>query len=412
MATEQEIRNAERRAENLTRNGAVTSFSVPPRSSTTSGFTSMVPSIPASPEVEAFVRGSGNAFFGSPSTRPPTVPAPTGGGGAGSGGAGGGSSQGMTAEQALALAKFNYEKQQDANKLSGLQNYFNSGSFNKTFDNLLKMIETQGQTSRGDIGKAYERATTGIDEGYGVAQNLGDEGYRVLNAYLTANQNNPYAGLRAQVGSAPDALTDYLSAYGVSDLPVRGQIEADQLQAQQGAGNFQNLIDVLNSIAQQGAGSRAAESQMAQLVFNTALGQDRAGYRSQAENAQAQALAQLAAQIAERQFGVESNRGTVSQQLAQAVAELGGNTGSGSSSGGGSNNSSGGGGSGGGSSTNNNNLDTMDIRDRGPLPGQLAQTATPQEIVANQLANLLVPAQAQNTTAQELLAELNARRGR
>jgi hypothetical protein len=31
----------------------------------------------------------------------------------------------------------------------------------------------------------------------------------------------------------------------------------------------------------------------------------------------------------------------------------------------------------------------------GPLPGQLAQTASPQEIVANQLANLLAPAQAQ-----------------
>jgi hypothetical protein len=48
----------------------------------------------------------------------------------------------------------------------------------------------------------------------------------------------------------------------------------------------------------------------------------------------------------------------------------------------------------------------------GPLPGQLAQTATPQEIVANQLANLLAPAQAQGSTAQQLLDELNARRGR
>jgi hypothetical protein len=49
----------------------------------------------------------------------------------------------------------------------------------------------------------------------------------------------------------------------------------------------------------------------------------------------------------------------------------------------------------------------------GPLPGQLAQTASPQEIVANQLANLLAPAQAQgSSTVQQLLDELNARRGR
>jgi hypothetical protein len=126
-----------------------------------------------------------------------------------------------------------------------------------------------------------------------VASDLGDTGFNALNAYLQANPNNPYAGMTAQVGSAPDALTNYLSAYGVSDAPVQGQIQADQLQAQQGAGNFQNLIDVLSGVAQQGAGSRGAESEMAQLLFNTSLGQDRAGYTSQANNAQAAALAQL-----------------------------------------------------------------------------------------------------------------------
>jgi hypothetical protein len=47
-----------------------------------------------------------------------------------------------------------------------------------------------------------------------------------------------------------------------------------------------------------------------------------------------------------------------------------------------------------------------------PLPGHLLETASPQELVANQLANLLAPAQAQGTTAQQLLDELNARRGR
>ena len=47
----------------------------------------------------------------------------------------------------------------------------------------------------------------------------------------------------------------------------------------------------------------------------------------------------------------------------------------------------------------------------GPLPGQLAQTATPEQIVANQLANLLAPAQAQGTSAQQLLDQLNERRG-
>jgi hypothetical protein len=165
---------------------------------------------------------------------------------------------------------------------------------------------------------------TGIDEGYGAAQGVGDDGFRALNAYLVQNPNNPYANMRAQVGSPSDAMSQYLGAYGVSDMPVQGQIQADQLQAQQGAGNFQNLIDVLSGVAQQGAGSRAAESQMAQNFFNTSLGQDRAGYRSQAENAQAQALAALQQRMFDSQFGVESDRNALANQLVQKVMDIDG----------------------------------------------------------------------------------------
>ena len=320
-ATEQEIKNAERLSNYLTTNGAITKQVFPPsRNSLTPGFTSNVMSVPASPEAESLLRTSGNFLFNKPNTTPPPKPKPKSGGG----NAGGGSSQGMTAEEALALAKFNYDKEKDANKLAGLQNYFNSGSFNKTFDDLLEMIATQGAESQKNITNAYDRATTNIDDGYDVASGLGTEGYNALNQYLAQNQNNPYAGMQASVGSAPDALSDYLSAYGVSDLPVQGQIQADQLQAEQGAGNFQNLIDLLSSVAQQGATSRGAESQMSQLMFDTNLGQERAGYQSQASNAQAQALAALQQQMAERQFGVESNRGTVANQLAQVLAEING----------------------------------------------------------------------------------------
>lgn len=302
-------------------------------------------------------------------------------------------SSGTGASDVLARDKFNYEKQQDAKKASGLSDYYTGGSYNTGFDALLKMIADQSKVSEGAIGGAYERALQNIGQGYDVAKGLGDEGYGALNAYLAANQNNPYAGITARVGSAPDALTNYLSAYGVSDAPVRGQIEADQLQAQQGAANFQNLANTLSALAQQGAGSRAAESQMAQLLFNTGLGQERAGYTSQAENAQAQALAALQQAVYESRFGVEEKRNALAQELAQTISQLTGAAPTKSSGGSGSGNGSGDGGN-------------------APLPGQLVQTATPQEIVANQLANLLTPAQAQGSTAQQLLDQLNARRGR
>ena len=148
---------------------------------------------------------------------------------------------------------------------------------------------------------------------------------------------------------------------------------------------------MLSGVAQQGAGSRATESQMAQLLFNTGLGQERAGYRSEAENAQAQALAALQQAMFQSRFGVANDRNAYARLLAEAVINAGGNIGSGSG------------------NNNDENDGNAVVR---PLPGQLLQTATPQEIVANQLANLAAPAQAQNSTAQQLLDEFNARRGR
>lgn len=312
---------------NTVTQAGVTKFVGKPRDSTYGN--TQLPSIAASPEAEAFARASGNFRYNVPSITPPPPPVkpkvPATGNSGGGSGSGGGGTQGMTATEALAQAKFNYEKEQNENKASGLSKYYTGGSYNSGFDNLLKMIEAQGAISNKNVTDAYGRATTNINEGYGVASGLGDTGFNALNAYLQANPNNPYAGMTAQVGSAPDALTNYLSAYGVSDAPVRGQIQADQLQAQQGAGNFQNLIDVLSGVAQQGASSRGAESEMAQLLFNTSLGQDRAGYTGQANNAQAAALAQLQQQMYGDRFGVEQNRNTLAQQLAQTVAELTGN---------------------------------------------------------------------------------------
>jgi len=233
------------------------------------------------------------------------------------------------ASDTLARDKFNYEKQQDALKLGGMQSYYDSGSTNAGFDALLKMIGDQGKISEAGVSDAYGKAITNLNQGYDAAKTLGTEGYDALNKYLTANQNNPYAGMNATVGSAPDALTQYLSAYGVSDQPVQGQIQADQLQAQQGAGNYQNLIDILSSVAQSGASSRGAESAMGQNLFNTTLGQERAGYQTRAEMAQADAMRQIQEQMYQQRLANESSRNAQMQQLAQALAAAGGQTGSG-----------------------------------------------------------------------------------
>ena len=144
----------------------------------------------------------------------------------------GNSGSGAKASDTLARDKFNYDKQQDtltraealealqfgrardARVTSGYENYYDGGkgAFNTGFDKLLGMITDQGKVSTDAVTDAYGRAIKNMNEGYDTAQGLGDKGYSALNEYLTANPNNPYANINAQVGSAPDALSQYLSA--------------------------------------------------------------------------------------------------------------------------------------------------------------------------------------------------------
>jgi hypothetical protein len=133
----------------------------------------------------------------------------------------GSSGTGVKASDTLARDKFNYDKTQDAATqaaaLEALQfgrardariagkysDYYDGGQgqYNQGFNNLSGMITAQGAFSNQGVKDAYGRAMTGIDEGYGAAQGVGDDGFRALNAYLGANPNNPYANMRAQVGS-------------------------------------------------------------------------------------------------------------------------------------------------------------------------------------------------------------------
>jgi hypothetical protein len=223
------------------------------------------------------------------------------------------------AEAALALQTKNEGLAKDASVLGKTQDFYNTGAYGKEFDRLIAMSNAQGNISEEQIGGAYKNALAAITGGYDTAKGLGDSGYRALNAYLAANPNDPYAGMQATVGSAPDALTQYLGAYGVSDQPVQGQIQADQLQAQQGAGNFNNLTNVLSAIAQSGASSRGAESAMGQNLFNTELGSERAGYQGKAATQQQTALNSLQQQLYRDRMEQESARSALANQLIMQI---------------------------------------------------------------------------------------------
>jgi len=249
----------------------------------------------------------------------------------GGGGSGSSSSGGMKASDILANKKWQYEKEQDAaaaeakqRALQGMINQITSGSYRGNIDDLLGQIGQMETTGKQNIGNIYSNAMSNIGAGYNTAQGLMDTGYTNLENYLSQNPNNPYAGLSAANIAVTNPMQDYLNAYGAMSPDVAGQVQAEQLAGQQGAGAFQSLIDVLSANAKRGDLSRLAEAKMARTMGTSGLGAQRAAYESQAASAQQQALASLAQQIAQAKFEQEQAAGNRYQSIVDAIIAAGG----------------------------------------------------------------------------------------
>lgn len=243
-------------------------------------------------------------------------------------GAGG---SGPNASDVLARDKFNYERQQDAaslkkqgDVLAAYQQMLSGGGFRSGQDQLIKMLRNQAGVSGTNVEGLYGDAMKNIGAGYDDAQRLTDSGYGALQQFLNQNPNNPYADVAVGAGPTQDDLSGLLGAYGVSADPVRAQVAAEGASAQQGAAGFQNLLNVLGASAKQSDASRLAEMMMSQNFANTSLGSQRAGFQSQAGRAQADALAQIQAQLAQDEMGQESSAAARRQQIEDAIAAAGG----------------------------------------------------------------------------------------
>jgi len=241
------------------------------------------------------------------------------------------SSAGPKASDVLAARKFEYEMQKDradaarqARTLETYQNMLSGGGYRSGVDQLLGMIGAEGTRSEGAVQDAYQRALANIAGGYETAQGLTSQGYSALENYLRQNQTNPFANVPVSAGTAPDAMEQILSAYGVSADPVRAQVAAEQASAQQGAAGFQNLLNTLGAAAQQSDASRLAELEMARTLAGQTLGTQRAAYSSQTEQARASALAQIQAQLAQARLEQEAAAIARRQQIEDLIAGAGG----------------------------------------------------------------------------------------
>ena len=246
-------------------------------------------------------------------------------------GGGGGGTAGPKASDRLARDEFNYKKEQERiaaeakqRSLQGMIDQITSNSYRGNIDDLIAQIEGMNTTGQKNIGDIYNTAIGNIGAGYDAAQGLVDTGYGALQSYLQQNQNNPYAGLSAQMPAVTNPMEGYLNAYGAMSPDIANQMQAEQLAGQQSAGAFQSLIDVLGANAKSNDLSRLAESRMAQNMANTGLGAQRASYTSQAGNARQQSLAALAQQIAQSKFEQEQAAGGRKQSIIDAIIAAGG----------------------------------------------------------------------------------------
>ena len=270
-----------------------------------------------------------------------------------SGGTGTGKSTAPKASDILARDEFKYTKQKDAEAkavrdraLQGMIDQISSGSYRGNIDDLINSLSDMETTGAGNINDIYDMATGNIQDiyssgmgnigqGYSTAQGLMDTGYGALQSYLQQNQNNPYAGLSAQMPAVTNPMEGYLNAYGAMSPDIANQMQAEQLAGQQSAGAFQSLIDVLGANAKSNDLSRLAEAQMARTMGTTGLGAQRATYESElakrkaasgfeASSAQQQALAALRQQIAQSKFEQEQAAGGRKQSIIDAIIAAGG----------------------------------------------------------------------------------------
>lgn len=237
-------------------------------------------------------------------------------------GLGGGGS--VSASDQLANRKFADELAQRRRQIEAYRQMLSGGGYRGGQDRMLGMLGAEGTRAEGNVGDAYQRALANIAAGFTTAQDLTTQAYGGLEQYLRANPNNPYANVQVSAGGAPDAMQNILSAYGVSAEPVMAQVAAEQQAAQQGAAGFQNLLSTLGASAQQSDASRLAEMQMARTLAGQTLGAQRAGAQSQAEQARANALAQIQSQMAQARMEQEMAAEQRRQAIEDALMALGG----------------------------------------------------------------------------------------
>jgi hypothetical protein len=190
--------------------------------------------------------------------------------------------------------------------------------------------------------------------------------------------------------AATNQLSQYLSARGVPQQEIEAEVVKVNQASNAAQTNYTGLLGTLSAIEQNAQQSRLVENNLAQALSNAQLQTIYGGATSQLEQEKLKGLNDLYNQLQQQKFQLEQTKLAREDALNDALATL---------------------------AQSGYPIRGADDARQPPsdnegseTPGQLAPTATTQEVIANQLANLAPAAQTQGSSPQELLAALSARR--
>ena len=266
------------------------------------------------------------------------------------------------------------------------------------FQGLSGLLDQSKETNEGYINQQYGTALKDLTQRRDTGAELQRQGFDASRDALTRMAPTAYQAPALELPqAATNQLSQYLSARGVPQQEIEAEVVKVNQASNAAQTNYTGLLGTLSAIEQNAQQSRLVENNLAQALANAQLQTIYGGATSGLEQEKLKGLNDLYNQLQQQKFQLEQTKIAREDALNDALATLAqagypirGAEDATQPPGGG-----GGGGGGGG---------------EGPLPGQLAPTATTQETIANQLTNLAPAAQTQGSSPQELLAALSARR--
>ena len=220
---------------------------------------------------------------------------------------------------------------EEAAKIAGAQsmrNYYedllrDETRFRQPTDAYLKLLGGAESTAKEAIEGQYEDLGAALEKAYNAGVTLSSQGFGALRDYLERNQPIAFAqAQRASVTPQVNLIEQYARQRGIATPGVEQAVQEANVLAAGGAQNYNNLLNLLTTLGQRAQTSRLSEAEMAGTVNAAQLRNRLLAGQTQAQQAQAAALANLTNQYNTARLQAESALLARRQSIQDALAKI------------------------------------------------------------------------------------------